>query len=315
MKASIVIVTRNRAAHLRATLESLRQVSVPEGLDCELLVVDNGSGDETASVVHAFRSREISVRHVLEERRGKSCGMNRAFEIAKGEFILSADDDVRFPTDWVGGMTEPLADGAADAVAGGVVLAPELVRPWMTPMHRSWLAETVWLERGAPRSYVGANMAIARHVLQAVPQYDIELGPGGLGYCDDALFASQLRCAGYRIADRLNVCVVHHPEQERLVRDSWLEAAWSRGLSQAYVGHHWEHWRCRLGKIRLTHAMVNLKWWRMRNPQRIDADGCDENEMRMVFEIATVAGHLNEAKRTRKYEKNGLLQTKACADE
>lgn len=315
MRASIVIVTRNRASQLRATLESLKQVIVPEGLDCELLVIDNGSDDETANVVDEFRSPRIIARHVLEEKRGKSCGMNRAFGEARGEVILSADDDVRFGPDWIGRMIEPITDGHANAVAGGVVLAPELLRSWMTPMHRSWLAETLWLKRSDPQSYVGANMAIARHVLDKVPNYDPHLGPGGLGYCDDVLFSSQLLRAGYRIADRLDVSVEHHPDQTRLARSAWLDAAWSRGLSQAYVGHHWEHWRCRFGRLKLARAVTTLKLWRILNPRHSDADGCDENEMRLVFELATVAGHLNESKRTKMYEKNGLLQSRACSDE
>lgn len=315
MKASIVIVTRNRAEQLRATLDSLNQVAVPEGVDCELLLIDNGSDDHSADVMRSFDGKGIVVRQIFEEKRGKSSGMNRAFGEARGEIILSVDDDVRFPPDWIERMIEPIADGHADAVAGGVVLAPELVREWMTPMHRSWLADTLWLERRVPRSYVGANMAIARHVLERVPGYDTELGPGGYGYCDDVLFSTQLRHAGYRIADRLDVCVVHHPDEHRLTRCSWLDAAWSRGLSQAYVGHHWEHWGCRLGWLKLARAKARLKLWRMTHPRWVDADGCDQDEMRLVFELATVAGHLNESKRRRNYEKNGLIRRKVGGHE
>ena len=305
MRASIVIVTRNRARHLAATLESLGGVGMPVDLDCELLVIDNGSEDETAAVVGSFQSKSLVVRHVFEERRGKSAGMNRAFAEAKSDFILSADDDVRFPENWIGGMLKPLAAGQADAVAGGVVLADELRRPWMTPMHRAWLADTCWLERGAPKSSVGANMAIARHVLDKVPQYDEALGPGALGYGDDVLFSSQLWHAGYRIADALDVCVVHHPEIDRLTKKSWLDAAWSRGLSRAHVGHHWEHWPCRGGRLKTARSAAALAWWRCRNSQTA-TEGCDESELRLVFEHAIAVGHLSESKHARNYEKNGL---------
>ncbi|MCX6847097.1 MAG: glycosyltransferase [Verrucomicrobia bacterium] len=306
MKASIVIVTRNRCEHLSATLDSLRQVLVPVGLDCELMVIDNGSTDETARVVGLFEHDGISVRHVYEEKRGKSAGMNRAFIEARGDFILSADDDVRFPDDWIRGMLGPMVASNADAVAGGVVLASDLLRPWMTPMHRAWLAETCWLDRGRPQSYVGANMAIARHVLEKVSNYDPSLGPGALGYCDDVLFSSQLIRAGYRIADALDVCVVHHPEKDRLTRKAWLDAAWSRGLSQAYVGHHWEHWPCRGGMLKPVRTAAALGWWRMRHSQAPFGDGCDDAELRLVFEHATAVGHLREAKYARFYEKNSL---------
>ena len=46
----------------------------------------------------------------------------------------------------------------------------------------------------------GANMAFARRVLDKVPGFDRELGPGGLGFCDDTLFSLQLRTAGFRLA-------------------------------------------------------------------------------------------------------------------
>jgi glycosyltransferase involved in cell wall biosynthesis len=313
MRASIVIVTRNRAQHLASTLESLGDVVVPAGLDCELLVIDNGSEDETASVVGSFRKNDLTVKHVLEERRGKSAGMNRAFREVKGDFILSADDDVRFSANWIDGMLDPLVVGRADAVAGGVVLAPELQRPWMSSMHRSWLAETCWLERGRPQCYVGANMAIARHVLKKVPQYDEALGPGGLGYGDDVLFSSQLRHAGYQIADALDLCVTHHPESDRLARMSWLKAAWDRGLSRAHVGHHWDHWPCRGGRLKTARAAVALAWWRLRHPQKHDAEGCDENELRLVFEHAVAVGHLRESNHARNYEKNGLKKREAMS--
>ena len=306
MRASIVIVTRNRAPHLAATLESLGGVVVPAGLDCELLVIDNGSEDETASVVESFQKNDLMVKHVLEERRGKSAGMNLAFREVKGNFILSADDDVRFPSNWIVGMLDPLAGGRADAVAGGVVLAAELQKPWMSSMHRAWLAETCWLERGSPQSYVGANMAIARHVLEKVPQYDEALGPGALGYGDDVLFSSQLRHAGYCIADALDVCVIHHPESERLTKKSWLKAAWARGLSRAHVGHHWDHWPCRGGRLKTARTAAALAWWRLRHPRKIDDEGCDEAELRLVFEHAVAVGHLNESNHARHYEKNGL---------
>lgn len=312
MKASIAIVTRNRAEHLAATLDSLRQVVVPAGLDCELMVIDNGSTDETSRVLELFERDGISVRHVFESKRGKSAGMNRAFIEARGDFILSADDDVRFPADWIGGMLKPMVDAGADAVAGGVVLAPDLLRPWMTSMHRAWLAETCWLDRGNPQSYVGANMAIARHVLDRVPNYDSSLGPGALGYCDDVLFSSQLIRAGYRIADGLNVCVIHHPEKDRLTRKAWLDAAWSRGLSQAYVGHHWEHWPCRGGKLKTVRTAAALRWWRMSHSRRFGGEGCDESELRLVFKHAMAVAHLREAKHSRFYEKHGLRACRNC---
>jgi glucosyl-dolichyl phosphate glucuronosyltransferase len=308
MTASILLVTRNRAEDLRKTLEAMRQVVPAPGMEVELLVVDNGSTDHTAEVVRTATGLAFPVRHILEPREGKSNGLNRGLAESKGEVILFTDDDVRVPADWVTGMCEPILSGQAEVVAGGVRLAASLDRPWMTSTHRSWLAATEWLDSDASDSLVGANMAVSRKVLEKVPGFDPELGGGGLGFCEDGLFASQLKKAGYRFAKRLDVCIEHHPDPSRLSRKSWLAAAEKRGLSHAYCGHHWAHWGCRFGRIRYFRASLMLAAWRLGNAAKIREEGCDELELDLVFKRSMVIGHLAEHHKPRKYARHGLVK-------
>ena len=49
MKASIIIVTRDRAADLKQTLHAMRDLVVPDGMEAEIMVVDNGSGRRKGS--------------------------------------------------------------------------------------------------------------------------------------------------------------------------------------------------------------------------------------------------------------------------
>lgn len=309
MKCSILIVTRNRAADLAETLRAMCVVHVPEGLDAELLVVDNGSTDETADVVANHVAGDIPVRYTCEPRPGQTMGRNRGLAETSGEMILFTDDDVRPPVDWLLGMCESITDGRGDAVSGGVHLAPHLVRPWMTPVHRSWLADTGWLGRDAPQSMVGANMAFSRKVLEKVPGFDPELGPGASGFGDDTLLASQFVEAGYRIYDALDVSIEHHFEPSRLERDSWLGAAEKRGVSHAYRGHHWEHWGCRFGQLKVLRAKAKLAAWRSRNSSLMsEEEGCSCEELDLVFDLALVRGHLKESRRKPNYERHGLVK-------
>jgi glycosyltransferase involved in cell wall biosynthesis len=308
MRVSIIIVTRDRAADLLKTLQAMRQVALVDGLETELLVVDNGSSDGTADVVRGCGAVGISLRYTYEPLAGQVIGRNRGLAETTGEMILFTDDDVRPPADWLSRMCEPMAQGRADAVCGGVMLAPHLTRPWMTPLHRSWLASTEWITPGEVRSMVGANMAFSRRVLQRVPCFDPELGPGAAGFGDDGLFASQLLAAGYRIHDGLDVRVEHHCEASRLQRESWLTAAEKRGNSHAYRGHHWEHWRCRFGRMKVLRAQANLAVWRSRNGDRFHPEGCEWEEMDLVFELALARGHLKESTRARNYERQGLMK-------
>ncbi len=308
MNASIIIVTRDRADDLSLTLEAMREIRVPDGLEVELLVVDNGSSDHTAQVVKSCEIPGLPVRYVLENQPGLSRGRNRGLAEAKGEIILFTDDDVRPPVDWISGMCEPILSGNADAVAGGVRIAPNLLRPWMAPIHRSWLASSEWLEAGNPRSMVGANMVISRRVLEKVSGFDPELGAGALGSGEESLFSSQLIAAGYRIADRTDLCVEHHFQSSRLKRKSWLDAAEKLGVSLAYRGHHWEHWGCRWPRVRHFIAIVRLSIWRVTHRGEIREEGCSEHELGLAYHLAIIKGHIAARKQPRKYAKHGLVK-------
>lgn len=311
MKASIIIVTRNRAPALARTLAALRQASVPEDLPTELLVLDNGSTDETPEVVRTSVFEKLVLRYVLAPDGAKAAACNRGLAEAKGEVLLFLDDDVRPPADWLVKMCEALLDRGRDAVAGGVKLAPHLLRPWMTRLHRSWLASTEWLQPGQPQSLVGANMGIARRVLERVPAFDPALGPGALGFGEDSLFATQLLRAGYTIADGLDICVEHHFEPRRLLRQSWLDAAERRGRVLAYRGHHWEHWSCRLAGPRWLRTSVELGVRRALQLDPRTAEGCSERELKLVFRRAQMKAHLRERKTARAYRRPTERLTRA----
>lgn len=315
MKISIIIATRNRAPFLHETLRACRSLIVPDGAEAELLVVDNGSADDTAAVVHATTMDNLTLRYVCESRSGQTRARNRGLAETDGEMILFIDDDVRPPSDWIAGMVQPLVDHGPCAVAGGVQLAPGLQRSWMTTLHRSWLAATEWLDRENPRGMVGANMAFSREVLRRVPRFDTELGPGALGFGDDQLFASQLLETGYRIVGRQQVSVEHHFDPKRLLRKSWLDAARRRGRSQAYRGHHWEHWRSRWIWPRLVYTTARLEAWRLAHRADPGAEGCPETELHLEFDYALLRGHLSERRRPRNYDYRGIVKNRVNSDE
>jgi glycosyltransferase involved in cell wall biosynthesis len=308
MDVSIIIVTRNRAADLAETLHAIAALERPEGLEIELLVVDNGSADETAELVRSFRTTPVPPRYSHEPRTGKTIGQNRALRETTGRVLLFTDDDVRPPADWISGMCGPVLRGEANAVCGGVRLAPHLLHDWMTPMHRSWLASTEWLGEDEPQSMVGANMAFSRDVLSRVPGFDPELGPGALGFGDDHLFAMQLLEAGFRIHDRRDLQVEHHCDPSRLTRDSWLAAAGKFGASQAYIGHHWEHWGCRMAAFKLLRTKLELAAWRLTNRSPKNSAECSEKELQRVFNLALVRKHISVSNCPRNYDRHGLIK-------
>lgn len=239
---SILICTRNRAQHLHETLCSVSQLAIPEHLDPELLVVDNGSTDSTADVLSDSPVEHMPVRVVEEPQKGVAHARNAALRAAQGRILLWLDDDVRVPVGWMEPMVRPILEGTADVVAGKVVLAPHLQKPWMQPFHRTALASTESIDPEAPKNIISANMAWARSVLEKVPGFDPELGPGSrVGALEDTLFSWQLRQAGYQISMVTRVAVEHHFDEQRLTRDSFIRSAIARGRSLSYIYYHWLH--------------------------------------------------------------------------
>ena len=97
MRLSVVVCTRNRAPQLRACLERIGRLSV--AASWELVVVNNGSTDETADVLHQFRRVFLHPLTVVEEPRpGLGMARNRGWRAAAGELIGFTDDDC-YPAD------------------------------------------------------------------------------------------------------------------------------------------------------------------------------------------------------------------------
>ena len=306
---SIIICTCNRADDLRQTLEAIGRLPVPDGYECDLTVVDNGSTDATADVTASCTLPNMPLRYLREPRRGKGYAYNAGIAASTGDILLFTDDDVRPPSDWLSGMCGPIGRGEADAVAGGIKLAPHLHRPWMKVMHIVWLASTDYLPEGTTLTLIGANMAFSRRVLERVPQFDIEIGPGAKGHADDTLYSYQLEKAGYRIAMALDTAVVHHLSEDRLTRKSYAAAARKHGEFNAYLARHWTHSEPRRPALTLLRAWAAL-WARrlLYFPEWATSPTVPSWELRLLETWHTARCALAERKVPRKYEKFGLVK-------
>lgn len=259
VSVSILICTRNRAQHLSETLHSVNQLMIPEHLAPELVIVDNGSTDSTHNVLSDPPVANMPVRSIVEPKRGVARARNAALQAAPGQILLWLDDDVRVPSNWLHFMTRPILDGDTDAVAGKVVLAPHLKKSWMQPFHRTALASTESIDPEAPKNIISANMAFARTILEDVPGFDPELGPGSrVGALEDTLFSWQIRQAGYEISMVTETAVEHHFDEQRLTREGFVRSAIARGRSLSYIQYHWLHYT----QENWTHRDYPYQFWR-----------------------------------------------------
>jgi glycosyltransferase involved in cell wall biosynthesis len=236
--ASILISTRNRSQYLRQTLDSLSRIR-RDRIEVELIVIDNGSNDETAAVVTEAARRFPFRVHLLRFSRGaKAAALNYALPTATGRYLVFTDDDLRFDALWLLKLLAPLRAGQADAVVGEVRLAPHLTRSWMEPTHRAMLAEV--RPNDERHQLVGANMALSRECFDWVGGFDPVLGVGALGSSEEVLLDRQIRASGGRIQFVEGAMAEHHFDPKRLERPAWIRHAKASGRSNAYIFYHWD---------------------------------------------------------------------------
>ncbi len=90
---SVVIPTYNRADVLAKTLTALFQQSV-QPVDYEVIVVDDGSTDNTASVVQSFRKKNKNLIYIKQKNQGQGVARNTAIKKARGQVVLMIGDDI-----------------------------------------------------------------------------------------------------------------------------------------------------------------------------------------------------------------------------
>jgi glycosyltransferase involved in cell wall biosynthesis len=315
---SILICTRDRAQALRRTLARIADTHCPPVAAIELVVVDNGSTDHTRSVVEEA-CLPFPVRYVVESRPGAARARNTAMAAARHDIFLWTDDDTRVPRHWIEPMIAPIVNGEAHIVAGGVRLAPHLRRPWMAPWHKSLLASTEFRFDHRPlEDVVGANMAFARSVLQYVPEFDPELGPGALGLSEESHFVKRLCQLGYRIAPALEVIVEHHFHPSRLTHRSMVSALTGLGRSQAYIQYHWWQedpiFEESTARTRLRIAVLEAKYAFRRVLRGASGpEGMETWESFYVRRLAYLRQSLIERRRPRRYTKCGARRLQVSA--
>ena len=174
MRFSIVIATYNRAALLKDTLESLSRLQ--PGASWEVVVVDNNSPDDTRGVVEAAAaSYPAPLRYAFEREQGRSAALNHGFRVARGEIVVTTDDDVRVAPDWLTTIERGLETLKCDYVGGRVLPMWESEPPHWIPRTNGRLWAVIALLDYGPEPLVfgrrvplGVNMAMRREEMEQV---------------------------------------------------------------------------------------------------------------------------------------------------
>lgn len=243
MKFSVVIATYNRAADLRATLESLAGLR-PQG-DWEVIVVDNNSTDGTRSVVEAAAETfPAPLRYVFEREQGRSPALNAGIRLASGDIVATTDDDVRVEPEWLDRAAAGLARLQCDYVGGRVLpIWGATPPPWLPDRGGKQWAVIALLDYGAQpiefgaRVPLGVNMAFRREAFDRAGLLDPNTGrkAGTLLGQEVREWCIRARAAGLRGFYLPELVVRHLIPASRLNKAYFRRWFYWRGISRAML--------------------------------------------------------------------------------
>jgi glycosyltransferase involved in cell wall biosynthesis len=242
---AVIVCTHNRASTLRQVLEHLRRQQGMADDVWEVIVVDNGSSDDTREIVDAAGATEgPPVRYVFESRRGKSSALNTGIAISSAPILVFTDDDVEIPDGWLAAMVHPFRETRCLGVAGPVIARWVSQRPsWVSDAEpRRMMAAIVQYSQGdrpGPTQVppVGANCAFRREAFERFGTYLVDLGhTGGVPIPgEDTEFGRRLLEGGAMIWYAPDAYLYHPVSPERLTKRYFLDWYLRSGRADAYM--------------------------------------------------------------------------------
>ncbi|MHB1023042.1 MAG: glycosyltransferase family 2 protein [Acidobacteriaceae bacterium] len=236
IEISIVVVSCNRAELLRNAISSLLEQEIEEQWPFELVVVDDGSTDNTAEMLAAIQanSRGIPVNVMRTTGVGVSAARNLGVRAARGQWIASFDDDQVAVKDWLLQLRRAAALSGAPCIGGALALRlPEGSPTDLGLRTRKILGEHLvsdQLQRYPRRVLPATNNALVlRDLFLRLNGFDANFLQGG----EDTDFFLRVRDTGAEIWFSPEALAFHIIPEQRVTAGYFRWTAWRVGATSA----------------------------------------------------------------------------------
>lgn len=211
-KLSVIIPTYNESRDLPSCLDSLdKQKSVK----FEVIVVDDGSKDDTQKILKRYKPKKYSLKILKENHKGAGAARNKGALKAKGNILVFVDADMTFDPHFLQKLTNPITKGETK----GTFSKEEFVSNWDNVWARCWSINENW-EGGKrhPKDYPDEQK-----VFRAIKKSEFDrvngFTPGG--YTDDWSLHKKL---GYKATNSPGA-IFHHRNPSSLA-EIFSHAQW-----------------------------------------------------------------------------------------
>ncbi|CDX22352.1 Family 2 glycosyl transferase [Mesorhizobium plurifarium] len=209
---SFIVCTRDRLAVLEACIDSIRVACrAHRAFAAELVVVDNGSRDGTASYLSATAAKsDIALTAICEPRHGLAAARNAGLARARGQVLVFVDDDCRLDGNYLVDLERHYASGEKWLIRGGRVEIGD-ARDLPFTIKRCDKREVLTPAVHPGGFVLGCNMTMHREVAALIGPFDERFGAGGaLRSAEDTDYLVRAMLAGMAVEYVPDMTIFHH---------------------------------------------------------------------------------------------------------
>lgn len=229
-RVSVVVPTYNRRARLARVLGGFDRQTVPPSI-FELVIVDDGSKDDTQSWLAANTARSYAVQTLRQENGGPARARNAGVAAATGELILFIDDDVE-PTPELIAEHLRFHDAESDVVVMGPLASLDhYAQPWVAWEQAKIERQYVAMERKewepTFRQFWTGNASVKKEHILAAGGFDVSFKRA-----EDIELGRRMHERGLRFRFNPKARGLHHAERSL---DAWINMHKSYGALEVQI--------------------------------------------------------------------------------
>ncbi|MDP2922220.1 MAG: glycosyltransferase [Candidatus Omnitrophota bacterium] len=225
IQLSVIIPTCNRVEHLKECLKSLFDQTFSR-TNFEIVVVDDGSTDNTTSLVRLLQKKYKNLKYFKQENKGPAAARNLGLKHTKGHILVLLDDDCEVDNNWLDNLVKLHRDNNTSIMGGEIVNKGNVFAQtaqiaqtfWLSTIHTShvktlkdFLKLIKKFEGSGPRRFVNFlpsnNFSFKRRVLKNVA-FDESFYITG----EDLDLCQTLKDKGYKLWYDPAIKIKHNPQ-------------------------------------------------------------------------------------------------------
>jgi len=252
---SVIIPTLNQSTKLKQCLAHFSELSFDSDL-FEVLVIDNGSTDDTKDISLSFQDKIENLRYLFCESPGLMAARHMGCDMAKGEILCYLDDDSLVTKDWLKGISESFADDDVAMVGGPCIPEYETEPPywveyfWSETEHGKTNTVLSLLDFGKQKLFIspgfvyGCNYSIRKKIFLEFggtnPDYFPEKHRQFQGDGESGL-AAKISSSGYKTVYDPRVKIRHLIPESRLNMEYFCWKRYYNGIHGSYSALRRQH--------------------------------------------------------------------------